>query len=102
MKTVIIIVALLIILYLVSQMRTKSSCPKGYVQSPVNSTWAGWTFDCLPEGIDSTLVGIPANTRVPPLATIYAPIVSNTGRVDMGTPARLDEFGGRPTVYSRD
>lgn len=65
MKTVIIIAALLVIMFLVARLSPKTGCPKGYVQSPVNSTWAGWSFDCLPEGVDSTLVGIPADTRVP-------------------------------------
>jgi hypothetical protein len=104
MKTVIIILALLIILLLVrgrgvlaAQGAASSSmaCPGGYVPSPVNSTWAGWQYNCLPDGIDSSLVGIPSDTYVRPITTIYAPMISATGRSQslmMGTPARTLEF----------
>ena len=104
MKTVIIILALLIILVLVRPMGSSApgargaqqqACPKGYVPSPVNSTWAGWNFNCLPDGIDSSLVGIPSDTYVRPITTVYAPIISDTGRAQslrMGTPARTLEF----------
>ena len=99
MKTAIIILALVIILFLVWGRRgnpTRSaSCPTGYVPSPVNSTWAGWSYNCLPKGIDSSLVGIPSDTYVRPITTIYAPIISDTGRAQslmMGTPAKTLEF----------
>jgi hypothetical protein len=100
MKTVIIVLALLIILVLVrpgAKMRRaqSGSCPTGYVPSPVNSTWAGWQYNCLPDGIESSLVGIPSDTYVRPITTIYAPIISDTGRAQslrMGTPARTLEF----------
>jgi hypothetical protein len=101
MKTIIIIISLIIILYLVSQMKGSSTvtgsvaCPGGYVPSPVNSTWAGWSYNCLPKGIESSLVGIPSDTYVRPVTTIYAPIISDTGRAQslmMGTPAKLQEF----------
>lgn len=96
MKTAIIILALVAILFLVWQKpRAAASCPTGYVPSPVNSTWAGWSFNCLPKGIESSLVGIPSDTYVRPITTIYAPIISDTGRAQslmMGTPAELREF----------
>jgi hypothetical protein len=99
MKTAIIILALVVILFLVSQKPraavSRTSCPTGYVPSPVNSTWAGWNFNCLPKGIESSLVGIPSDTYVRPITTIYAPIISDTGRAQslmMGTPAELQEF----------
>lgn len=98
MKTAIIILALVIILFLVWGRRSAepaSSCPTGYVPSPVNSTWAGWSYNCLPKGIDSSLVGIPSDTYVRPITTIYAPIISDTGRAQslmMGTPAKILEF----------
>lgn len=99
MKTVIIVLALLIILVLVmgrkSAPRATVSCPTGYVPSPVNSTWAGWSYNCLPGGIESSLVGIPSDTYVRPITTIYAPIISDTGRAQsfmMGTPANTLEF----------
>lgn len=101
MKTVIIVLALLIILVLVrgrpgaKAQSVQGACPGGYVPSPVNSTWAGWQYNCLPDGIDSSLVGIPTNTYVRPITTIYAPMISNTGRAQslrMGTPARTLEF----------
>ena len=102
MKTVIIVLALLIILLLVrgrggraSQVATSTACPGGYVPSPVNSTWAGWQYNCLPDGIESSLVGIPSDTYVRPITTIYAPMISATGRAQslmMGTPAKMLEF----------
>ena len=100
MKTIIIILALLIIFVLVRRRpsaaaKTMGACPTGYMPSPVNSTWAGWNFNCLPEGIDSSLVGIPSDTYVRPITTIYSPIVAATGRtrsLGMGTPARTLEF----------
>lgn len=108
MKTIIIVLALLIILVLVrprsggiAQRARSGSCPNGYVPSPVNSTWAGWSFNCLPEGIDSSLVGIPSDTYVRPITTIYAPIISETGRAQslrMGTPAKTLEF---PSQHDR-
>lgn len=88
MKTVIIIIALVIILYLISTMKNRVmgatpaapvACPTGYVPSPVNSTWAGWSYNCLPSGIESSLVGVPSDTYVRPVTTIYKPIVAGTG-----------------------
>ena len=100
MKTVIIVLALLIILVLITRRSSpgvikSTACPTGYMPSPVNSTWAGWSYNCLPEGIDSSLVGIPSDTYVRPITTIYAPMISNTGRAQslmMGTPAKMLEF----------
>jgi len=102
MKTIIIILTLLIIFVLVRRRpstaagaKRMGTCPTGYMPSPVNSTWAGWNFNCLPEGIDSSLVGIPSDTYVRPITTIYSPIVADTGRarsLGMGTPARTLEF----------
>lgn len=103
MKTVIIILALVIILVLIQggggggghSEQPSTSCPTGYTPSPVNSTWAGWSYNCLPKGIESSLVGIPSDTYVRPITTIYAPIISDTGRAQslmMGTPAKTLEF----------
>ena len=103
MKTIIIVLALLIVLVLVrgrggASARVAgrpSSCPNGYMPSPVNSTWAGWQYNCLPDGIESSLVGIPSDTYVRPITTIYAPMISATGRAQslmMGTPAKMLEF----------
>lgn len=85
MKTIIIVIALLIILYLVNTQYkavkpvAPTACPNGYVPSPVNSTWAGWSYNCLPGGIESSLVGVPSDTYVRPVTTIYKPIVTGTG-----------------------
>ena len=102
MKTVIIILTLLIILYLVTaQMKpaAASSCPDGYAPSPVNSTWAGWSYNCLPSGIESSLVGVPSDTYVRPITTIYKPVVAGTGygASTCGEPARMKEFAGHPS-----
>jgi hypothetical protein len=108
MQLIVVIALALIVSWLVlggaKAFAPSPKCPSGYVPSPVNSTWAGWSYNCLPKGIESSLVGIPSDTYVRPITTIYAPIISDTGRAQslrMGTPAKLDEFGGRPTVYSR-
>ena len=101
MKTIIIVLALLIIFVLVRGQGGRvaqvsgTACPGGYVPSPVNSTWAGWQYNCLPDGIESSLVGIPSDTYVRPITTIYAPMISATGRAQslmMGTPAKMLEF----------
>ena len=101
MKTIIIVLALLIILVLVRgrggrvTQVSSAACPNGYMPSPVNSTWAGWQYNCLPDGIESSLVGIPSDTYVRPITTIYAPMISATGRAQslmMGTPAKMLEF----------
>ena len=101
MKTIIIVLALLIIFVLVrgqggrAPQVSSTACPGGYVPSPVNSTWAGWQYNCLPDGIESSLVGIPSDTYVRPITTIYAPMISATGRAQslmMGTPAKTLEF----------
>jgi hypothetical protein len=99
MKTVIIVLSLLIILVLITRrspsVTKTTACPMGYMPSPVNSTWAGWQYNCLPDGIESSLVGIPSDTYVRPITTIYAPMISATGRAQslmMGTPARTLEF----------
>jgi len=100
MKTAIIILALVIVLFLAWDRSSVASrattvCPTGYVPSPVNSTWAGWSFNCLPKGIESSLVGIPSDTYVRPITTIYAPVISSTGRAQslmMGSPAKTLEF----------
>ena len=100
MKTVIIVLALVIILVLVRGRGERASqvtatCPNGYVPSRVNSTWAGWQYNCLPDGVESSLVGVPSDTYVRPITTIYAPMISATGRAQslmMGTPAKTLEF----------
>ena len=100
METIVVILIALLVAFLAlsgarAATRTQSVCPMGYVQSPVNSTWAGWSYNCLPEGIESSLVGIPSDTYVRPITTIYAPIISDTGRAQslmMGTPAKTLEF----------
>jgi hypothetical protein len=104
MQTLVAILIALAVFFLVIKTAAPSSptCPPGYAKSPVNSTWAGWSYNCLPKGIASSLVGIPSDTYVRPVTTIYAPIVAGTGAApSCGEPAKLDEFGGRPTVYSR-
>ena len=101
MKTIIIVLALLIVLVLVrgrSYMPPRGrrhSCPEGYTLSPVNSTWAGWTYNCLPIGVSSSLTGIPSDTYVSNIETIYAPIIDDTGlerSLMEGTPAKILEF----------
>ena len=96
MKRYIIILAALIALILFYD-RTPSDapaqvCPPGYTLSGVNSTWAGWSFNCLPIGIESSLVAIPSDTYTRPMMTIYAPMVANTGCTDSGESARILEF----------
>lgn len=93
MKKLIIFVLVLLLVYLLTTgAGPRSKCPKGYARSPVDSTWAGWHFDCVPVGTESTLANIPSDTHVPPMSTTYAPIIARTGREVPGTPAKLNEF----------
>jgi hypothetical protein len=54
------------------------SCPPGYYYREGTSTWAGWQFNCLPIGQDSSLVAVPEDTNYSRAGTIYAPIISGT------------------------
>lgn len=104
MKTIIVVLLALIVCLFVlggaSAVSQSPQCPPGYVASSAHSTWAGWSFDCVPSGRGNALVSSQTYTR--PMVTMYAPIVAGTAfGDDEGEPAKLDEFGGRPTVYSR-
>jgi hypothetical protein len=86
MKTIIIIIALVIILFLVMpgasespQARGIPSCPPGYYDPGTFQTWGGWEYNCLPIGQTSTLLGVPHATYARPLQTIYKPMVAGTG-----------------------
>ena len=94
MNAIIFLAALVVlVLFFGSEKKTSAPvCPPGYAPSPVNSTWAGWTYNCLPVGVDSSLVGVPSNTNVPPLTTMYAPIVNGTQSSMKGMPAKTLEF----------
>lgn len=102
MKQVILVLAALVVLFLVFRQDPVTSggavaakavtCPPGYAPSPVNSTWAGWSYNCLPIGVDSSLVGVPSDTYTRPMTTIYAPIVGNTGCAQTGGPAKMLEY----------
>lgn len=99
MKTAIIILAALIVSILffdrsgpLSGGAPAQVCPPGYTLSGVNSTWAGWSFNCLPIGIESSLVSIPSDTYTRPMTTIYSPVVANTGCTHSGELARTLEF----------
>ena len=105
MKQAILVLAAFIVLILVFRQdpvteggRAKAvapmqACPPGYAPSPTNSTWAGWSYNCLPVGVDSSLVGVPSDTYTRPMTTIYAPIVSNTGCAQQpGAPAKTLEY----------
>ena len=54
------------------------SCPPGYYYREGTSTWAGWEFNCLPIGQDSSLVAVPEDTNYSRAGTIYAPIIAGT------------------------
>lgn len=83
MKTIIIIIALVIILFLVMPSAAESSdvpsCPPGYYDPGTFQTWGGWEYNCLPIGQTSTLLGLPHDTYARPLQTIYKPMVAGTG-----------------------
>lgn len=55
------------------------SCPPGYYHMEGPTTWAGWKYNCLPIGIDSSLVAVPEDTQMTRAGTIYAPIIAGTG-----------------------
>jgi len=94
MQTLVMILGVLLVLFLVlGGVRAVSApkCPPGYVQSPVQSTWAGWNFECVPVGLEAAL--IPSNTLTRPMTTIYAPIIAGTGPAPKcGAPAKILEF----------
>ena len=86
-KSVIALVALAVIVLVFMYRRLKSrkadgtamhSCPPGYYYREGTSTWAGWEFNCLPIGQDSSLVAVPEDTNYSRAGTIYAPIISGT------------------------
>ena len=100
MKQAILVLAAFIVLILVFRRAPSSgapesaqTCPPGYAPYPTNSTWAGWSYNCLPVGVDSSLVSVPSDTYTRPMTTIYAPIVSNTGCAQQpGAPAKTLEY----------
>lgn len=95
MKTLPIILALAVVVFFVfiggqgnsvkRVVSSEGSCPPGYYSRP-GSTWAGWTFDCLPIGTSAMEPGIPADSTTR-LGTLYAPIVAGT---------RLNGIGSKP------
>ena len=102
MELVVALILVLIVLWLVMGASAGSAspkCPPGYVPSPTKSTWAGWKFECVPEGLGAALVSADTLTR--PMTTIYAPIVSATGAdPTCGGPAAPTQYAGRATVYA--
>jgi hypothetical protein len=79
MKTLPIILVLAVVVFVVFITKgatTRGSCPPGYYSRP-GSTWAGWTFDCLPIGESAMEPGIPADSTTR-FGTLYAPIVAGT------------------------
>ena len=63
-----------------TKVRVKGQCPPGYYAQDVPSTWAGWSFDCLPIGSESSTSATPWLTYTRPMTTIYKPMIENTGR----------------------
>lgn len=101
MELVVALLLVLVVLWLVTGRSAVSSpqCPPGYVPGATKSTWAGWKFECVPEGLGAAYVSTDTLTR--PMTTIYAPIVSATGaEASCGEPAFRKQFAGRPTVYA--
>jgi hypothetical protein len=70
------------------------SCPPGYYYREGTSTWAGWEFNCLPIGQDSSLVAVPEDTNYNRAGTMYAPIVAGTQLVGLpqAQPANLNSY----------
>jgi len=81
-----VVLAALVLVFMYRRMRTSSqgsgtamhSCPPGYYYREGTSTWAGWEFNCLPIGQDSSLVAVPEDTNYSRAGTIYAPIIAGT------------------------
>ena len=81
MKTLAIILALVVVIFVFFMgkgggAKVRGSCPPGYYSRP-GSTWAGWTFDCLPIGESAMSPGIPTDSTTR-FGTMYAPIVAGT------------------------
>jgi hypothetical protein len=81
MQTLVVILLALVVSWLVlggaKALAPSTQCPPGYVRSPVQSTWAGWDFECVPSGLGNAR--IPSDSLTRPLATVYAPVVADTG-----------------------
>lgn len=81
MKTLSVILALVVVVFVFFMGRGGAGkkareCPPGYYSRP-GSTWAGWTFDCLPIGESAMSPGIPADSTTR-FGTMYSPIVAGT------------------------
>ena len=90
MKTLAIILALVVVVFVffmgkggVAGKKNARECPPGYYSRP-GSTWAGWTFDCLPIGESAMSPGIPADSTTR-FGTMYAPIVAGTSLSGVGS-----------------
>jgi hypothetical protein len=94
MKTLPIILVLAVIVFVVffskGGAKVRGSCPPGYYSRP-GSTWAGWTFDCLPIGESAMNPGIPMNSTTR-FGTMYLPIIAGT---------RLNGVGSDPERASK-
>jgi hypothetical protein len=109
MEFVVALILVLIVLWFVvgrgSVGALGPSCPPGYVRSPVQSTWAGWDFECVPSGLGNAR--IPSDSLTRPLATVYAPVVADTGvqKLCFLNPAKALEFPdqgrGKVTSYTQ-
>jgi hypothetical protein len=89
MKTLPIILVLVVVVFVVFMGRggakVRGSCPPGYYSRP-GSTWAGWSFDCLPIGTDAMEPGLPADSTTR-FGTMYVPIVAGTRLFGVGSKA---------------
>jgi hypothetical protein len=92
MKTLAIILALVVVVFFVfigggngdgGGEQVRGSCPPGYYSRP-GSTWAGWTFDCLPIGTDAMEPGLPMDSTTR-FGTMYVPIVAGTRLIGVGS-----------------
>jgi hypothetical protein len=87
MKTLPIMLVLVVIVFMVFMTKggakVRGSCPPGYYSRP-GSTWAGWTFDCLPIGESAMEPGISADSTTR-FGTMYVPIVAGTRLIGVGS-----------------
>jgi hypothetical protein len=94
MKTLPIILVLAVLVFVVffskGGAKARGSCPPGYYSRP-GSTWAGWTYDCLPIGESAMEPGIPMNSTTR-FGTMYLPIIAGT---------RLNGAGSNPERASK-
>ena len=96
MNNIAVILALVIILVLVwpkavkgtppsALVSTVDSCPPGFYNPEIPTTWGGWVFNCRPAGHAASTSDFPQDMK----RWAYGPIIEGTGEWEVqGEPAK--------------